>query len=137
MASLFVLNTYDYDSRNSEVLYIIELMFVIDLIFDWLIFLIVAKNRLGYLFAFQSLVSYATLTSSLFCMFSRNMEAIDYYELKYVNVFLIFALGRLEIVFIKLDQPLWRAIFTLAFQSITIIFIFASTMLLLENRFYF
>ena len=101
LASLFVLNTYDYDSRNSEILYIIELFIVIDLTLDWLIFLIVAKNRLAYLFAFQSLVSYATLTSSLYCMFSTNMEAIDYYELKFVKVFRIFALGRLEIVFIK------------------------------------
>ncbi len=65
------------------------------------------------------------------------MEAIDHYELKFVKVFRIFALGRLEIVFIKQNKPLWRAIFTLAFQSITIIFIFASGMLLLENRLYF
>ena len=137
LASLFILNTYDYDSRSSEVIYICELIIVVDLCLDWLIFLIMAENRLGYLFAPQSLISYITIASSLFCMFSMNIEAIDKYELKFLKTLRILALGRLEDVFKRRNLPLGRAIFSLAFESIAIIFIFAAGMLLLENRFYF
>lgn len=70
-------------------------------------------------------------------MFSMNIEAIDKYELKFLKTLRILALGRLEDVFKRRNLPLGRAIFSLAFESIAIIFIFAAGMLLLENRFYF
>lgn len=96
-----------------------------------------SENRLGYLFAIYSLLSYATISSVLFCLYSEDISAIDKYELKFVKVFRIFSLGRLEVVFKRGNMPLGRAIFSLAFESVAIIFIFASGMLILENRFYF
>ena len=71
-----------------------------------------------------------------FCLFSEDIATIDNYELKFIKVFRVFSLARLEEVFKRNSWPLGRASFMLAFESIAIIFLFASGMLILENRFY-
>ena len=113
-----------------------ELAIVIYLCFDWAVGLLMSENRLGYLFAVQSFISYGTLSSVFFCLFSEDIETIDKYELKYIKVFRVFSLARLEEVFKRNSWPLGRASFMLAFESSAIIFLFASGMLILENRFY-
>ena len=133
---MFILTTYGIDSRSSKVIHYIELAIVIDLCLDWVVRLLMAENRLAYLFALQSLISYATISSSFFCLFSEDIEKIDVYEMKFIKVFRILSLARLEEVLKRRNMPFGRAIFSLAFESLAIIFLFASGMLILENRFY-
>lgn len=57
------------------------------------------------------------------------------YELELVKVLRIFSIRRFEEVLKRKAMPLGRAIFRLAFESIAIIFIFASCMLRIENRY--
>ena len=106
-----------------------------DLCLDWLLFLILDENRLAYLFKFQSLISYVTILSSFFCLFSTNIEFIKTYELKFMKVLRVLSIRRLEEVLKRRNMPLGRALFRLIFESISIILIFASGMLRIENRY--
>ena len=90
---------------------------------------------MAYLFKPQSLISYVTIASSFFCLFSEDIELIDTYELKFMKVIRIFSLRRLEEVFKRRNRPLGRAVFRLAFESVALIMIFASAMLRTENRY--
>ena len=134
---LFILTTYDISARNngSDPLWFFELIIVLDLCLDWLLFLILDDNRLAYLFKFQSFISYITISSSFFCLFSIDTAAIDTYELKFMKVLRVLSLGRLEELFKRRNMPLGRALFRLIFESISIILIFASGMLRIENRY--
>lgn len=107
----------------------------IDLCLDWILFLILAENRLSYLFKPQSLISYLTITASFYCLLSEHIEFIDTYELKFMKVIRILSISRVEEVLKRRNMPLGRAIFRLVFESIAIIFIFASGMLRIENRY--
>ena len=50
LSFLFVLTTYGYEAKKDPIIMYIELVIVMDLILDWLLFLLLADNRLGYLF---------------------------------------------------------------------------------------
>ena len=134
LSMLFVLTTYDIDSGNTLVLWYAELLIICDLCLDWLLFLVMADNRLAYLFNPQAWISYITITSSFICLFSEDIELIDTYELKFMKIIRIFSLSRFEEVLKRHNMPLGRAIFRLVFESIAIIMIFASAMLRIENR---
>ena len=71
-----------------------------------------------------------------FCLFSEDIATIDNYELKFIKVFRVFSLARLEEVFKRNSWPLGRASFMLAFEASALILLFATGMLILENRFY-
>ena len=135
LSILFIFATYDLDNRNVDVLMYIELILVIYLCLDWLFFLLMAENRLAYLFKVQSFVSYLTITASFFSLFSTQIEVIDTYELVFMKVIRVFSIGRLEEFFKRKNMPLGRAIFSLTFESLAIILIFASGMLRIENRY--
>ena len=130
------MTTYDIYAKNDgfDPVWYFELVIIMDLCLDWLLFLILDENRLAYLFKFQSVISYVTISSSLFCLFSRSLEIIDTYELKFMKVLRVLSLGRLEEVLKRRNMPLGRALFRLIFESISIILIFASGMLRIENR---
>ena len=98
-------------------------------------FLVLDENRLSYLFKFQSFISYLTIASSFFCLFSEDEVFIDNYELKFMKVLRVLSLRRLEEVLKRRNMPLGRALFRLVFESISIILIFASGMLRIENRY--
>lgn len=132
---LFILTTYGIEWGPNDILWWIELILVCDLCLDWLFFLLMADNRLAYLFKVQSLISYVTIFASFFCCFSEDVFFIAEYELELVKVLRIFSIRRLEEVLKRRNMPLGRAIFRLAFESIAIIFIFASCMLRIENRY--
>ena len=135
LSFLFILTTYGFDSGNSVVIWWIEMIINIDLCLDWILFLILAENRLSYLFKPQSLISYLTITASFYCLLSEHIEFIDTYELKFMKVIRILSISRVEEVLKRRNMPLGRAIFRLVFESIAIIFIFASGMLRIENRY--
>lgn len=72
---LFILTTYGIDSvdksnKNNWIVWYLELLIVIDLCIDWILILVITENRLVYLFAPQSLISYITIASSFFCLLS-------------------------------------------------------------------
>ena len=94
LSSLFILTTYGIDTKTSELVKYIELIIIIDLILDWLLFMIMAENRLGYMFSLQSLISYITIASSLFCINSHDIEFIDKYELKFMKTLRVFSISR-------------------------------------------
>lgn len=50
LSFLFILTTYDIESTDYVVIYYIEIFIIINLCIDWLLFLLLADNRLNYLF---------------------------------------------------------------------------------------
>lgn len=50
LSMLFILTTYGIEWGPNDVLWWIELILVCDLSLDWLFFLLMADNRLAYLF---------------------------------------------------------------------------------------
>ena len=118
-----------------DLLFYIELILAIYLCLDWLFFLLMAENRLAYLFRVQSFITYITVPASFFSLFSTQIELIDTYELVFMKVIRLLSIGRLEELFKRKNMPLGRAIFSLTFESIAMIMIFASGMLRIENRY--
>ena len=100
LSFLFVLTTYGYEAKKDPIIMYIELVIVMDLILDWLLFLLVADNRLGYLLKPQSGISYITITSSLYCIFSYNIEFIDMYELQFMKVLSVLKIRRVDKIFV-------------------------------------
>ena len=50
LSFLFILTTYKIDSTDYVFIYYIEIIIIINLCVDWLLFLLLADNRLNYLF---------------------------------------------------------------------------------------
>jgi len=133
---LFACGTY-YESPRVVWMTYVEFPILLYLWFDFFLFFYISENRLYYFFSFQSFVSYITLIPEVLILFNVVQDdIIDTFELAFWKVLRIFSLQRLEKLFVRRNMSLGLVYFSLAYSLISIIIIFASTMLMVENKFY-
>ena len=115
-----------------------EMPIGIYLTMDFLLFFFTSNNRLFYIFSPQSFISYLTLIPTMLLTFGvvTDRATISAYELTFWKVFRILSLSRLDKVFVRNSMTIKRIQFKLAFSLFAIIILFASSMLVVENKYF-
>lgn len=106
LALFFGLDSY-FDSTPTSVQYI-ELVILICMVMDFLLFFYISENRLLYLFGFQALVSYITIIPTFLV---RVKIITDTFKVKYLlfcRVFRFFSIFRLDKFFARRNMSLIR-----------------------------
>lgn len=134
---IYAISTY-FKSGTVPYMVYFELPILLLLLADYLFLFYIAPNRLYYMFSPQSLVTYVTVCPDLLILTKiiTNQELIERYELMFWKVFRIFSVSRLNAVFVRRNMSLGRVYFKLAYSIVTIMIIFASSMLMVENKFF-
>ena len=113
-----------------------ELIIEIYFLLDYLFFLLLAENKLSYMFCLQSLITYVSVIPQILITSNivKSDDTIQLYELCYWKVFRLFSVYRMSRIFIKRNNTLARIYFQLVFWLMTLLLMFTFTMLMVENR---
>ena len=113
------------------------------LLCDWLLFFYISQNRILYPFMFQSMITYVTIIPSFLLLtgsisFSEESDFVVATEkdLHICKVFRLLSVNRVEEIFKRKGKSLHRAVFKLVNDTLSLILLFTSAMLVVENILY-
>jgi len=133
MTMFYALDTY-FDNNTPEPIKIIELILLVYLFMDYLLFFIISESRLLYLFSLQSFVNAITIIP-LFLLRTHLISDEKNKVILFSRVLRIFSVQRLDKFFSKRNMSLARAYFKLLYMIFVTIIIFAAGMLEVENAY--
>ena len=113
----------------------LEIIILIIIIMDYLLFFYINDNRVLYIFDFQQLITYVTVIPTLLMRLNviQDEYIIETFYLKLWKVARLASVYRLIKVFTRNKMQIGRVYFKLIFYVFLIIFIFGSSMLTFEN----
>ena len=110
--------------RLPRFLQISEIVLMIIIGVDFLLFFLISENRIAYIFSYQyGLITYMTIIPTLLVRFEIvvDQDIIDLYYLNFWKIFRVFSVGRLLKVFTRRNWPMARVVFKVVFTLILII----------------
>ena len=111
-----------------------EIMIMVIICIDYLLFFFVSEARILYIFSEQSFVTYITvIPTALIRAKVVDQDEISMFFLRYWKVFRLFSISRLIKVFTRRDMPVIRVWFKLVYIIFLVILVFAAAMGELEN----
>jgi hypothetical protein len=143
MALTFAVSTY-YDELNPACkdcvlpvfISLAEIIFMMVILADYLLFFLIADNRIWYIFSFQSFITLLTVVPTFMVRFGvvADKAIIATYYLNAWKVFRLFSIFRMIKVFTRRNLPTARVHFKLVYILLLMIFVFTAAMLTLENQ---
>ena len=140
MVLVFWIGTYyeDHLDKNLAPLWLgyAEIILMILIVADYLIFFFISDNRVFYIFSLnEGIVIYLSVIPTALVRFKIIVDpaTIDKYFLNFWKVFKVFSIFRFIKVFTRSNMPIQRVYFRFLFLILVMIFIFAGAMLTFEN----